>query len=393
MGKRLFRGAALAAALCLLAAAEPVGADQPEHPGPVSGAGDAVVRVSVTFRPRNGPFRLDARQAQFANVGFVAGPHGEVVTCLLGLAGCERVYVAFPDGRRIEAQISALDQASGLALLSTGVEGVRPLQTAAQDPPSGSPALLATPYEGGAGVATTLEPTVLNAYEGTVRLGGVEWTGLMAAPLHLEPGCAGAPLLSEQGRLVGVVIGAEASPDGRAARPRALVLPAERLKPALERLLRGESRRLGWLGLALAREPADGRGLAVQAVLEDSPAMAAGILAGDVLLTVDGQSLAGPAVLARRVVEAGPGRTVQIALRRGGEELTLPVGVEPRPLLICAGRRWPGDNVVRPYWRPSGAPPAGEPEPLAPLREENARLRRRLRELEDRLQALKAPQD
>ncbi len=68
--------------------------------------------------------------------------------------------------------------------------------------------------------------------------------------------------------------------------------------------------------------------MSVDAVAEDSPAAAAGIMKGDVLVEFDGERVRSARQFARLVSETPPGRQVPLALVRDGRRMT--VTVEPR---------------------------------------------------------------
>jgi serine protease Do len=77
----------------------------------------------------------------------------------------------------------------------------------------------------------------------------------------------------------------------------------------------------------------DVRGVAVEKVLEGSPAQAAGLQAGDVILRFNGQEVASSRMLTRLVNEVSPDHSARVTVMRGGSEreLTITVGKRPMP--------------------------------------------------------------
>jgi len=66
-------------------------------------------------------------------------------------------------------------------------------------------------------------------------------------------------------------------------------------------------------------------------VFIDSPADKAGIVAGDIVVAVDGKPVLGIRDLLDQVTMHKPGEKVQIRLFRGPLEMTLEMAVEQRP--------------------------------------------------------------
>lgn len=79
--------------------------------------------------------------------------------------------------------------------------------------------------------------------------------------------------------------------------------------------------RRAWLGVEMDRGP-DGSVVAKH-VVTSSPARAAGLMDGDVLLAADGVALDKPERLVAAVAIAGPGGTIKLRIRRGGVEREL----------------------------------------------------------------------
>jgi S1-C subfamily serine protease len=77
----------------------------------------------------------------------------------------------------------------------------------------------------------------------------------------------------------------------------------------------------------------EGEGVLVMEVYEDSAAEEAGILAGDVILKVDGEEISSAASLREALAEAGEGE-VSIRIRRKGKEMDVTAELEEREALM-----------------------------------------------------------
>jgi S1-C subfamily serine protease len=383
---------AVPAFLCLVLAAGRLqaGTQDLEFKRAFQRANESMVRVAATLPAKGAPLRLDAEEATFSNAGFFVSTDGDVLTSLLGLAGCADVTIICADGRKSAARVAAVDQPSGLALLKSDLSGTVPFEPVEGPLAAGTWVLLACCPRQDDGATVLLAPGMVAPQRVAIRLQGVDWPDLMVASVNVRPGCAAAPLLDADGRLAAVVLGVSMARGG----VDCLALPVDRVTPILSGLREGRSRRLGWLGLAIMQEPRGREGVRVKATLENSPAQVAGVQANDILLQVDDHTIDSPAVLAHEVIESGPGRTVNLKLLRGDEIKTVPVAIGARPLLICGAFRRPGDDLVQVRWRqiigPLFPPEAfiREQERVPALLDENRLLRQRVRELEERVRLL-----
>ncbi len=338
---------------------------------------ESLVEVTAHLCTDTLPVEVPQEHAVSRNTGFFVGTDGQVLTSALGIAGSESITVRTIDGRRAAARVVAFDQAAGLALLRSEIGQTRPVGLREEPVRPGDLLALAAccPHEG-----PLLRAGLVSKAEVLTRLHGVQWTGLCTVSVACPAGSAAAPLLDARGELAGLVLAADVG----GAEPRALMLPADGLRPILARLERGESRQLGWLGLSVVRESGELEGARVAEVLESSPAHRAGILPGDILLEFDEEPLQRPEALARLIATGGPRRNVGFSVLRGGQLRTGTVDIEPRPLLICAAAQRPGEDRFR-LRRPRGADhEALTREQWRRLIEENRRLREQLHMLESR---------
>ena len=353
-------------------------------------AGRAVVAVVAEMDPY--PEGVQARDgaATWRNTGFFIGSGGQILTSLGGVAGCRKITVVRPDGTRTDASVLAVDQGAGLALLNSELEDTEPLELLQGRLPAGSAMLLAAAGGQGDDIGVIAQMGMISDGNGSIRLNGTEWTGLAVAHMRVRSGTAAAPVLDAEGRLAGVILAVRTPGSSLPAPGICYILPADRLATVLEPLRKGTSHRLGWLGVALAREPGGPEGVTVAGVLEGSPAHKAGIRVGDVLLQMNQRAIETPAAFATLVAGTQPGTEAQIELLRGRGLVTVRATTGTRPMLIRGGARRQSDRrLIFPL-----SPGTPDRDAFERLLEENRRLLRQVEELERRLQNIEsAPAD
>jgi S1-C subfamily serine protease/mono/diheme cytochrome c family protein len=190
---------------------------------------------------------------------------------------------------------------------------------------------------------------------------------LMQASLAIPVGAHGGPLANIEGEVVGLMVpgpGAEFPELVQATRSVEFALPIDLAMAIYEPLKLRESRKSPWLGFSVLelgavrlREPesnavgeppargavsrrrlSSGRrsqlprlGVYIDDVFEPSPAAAAGVRIGDVLLSIDGHALVSVVEFQRRLYLSGIGRTIELELYRDGQTLEKRVTVAVRP--------------------------------------------------------------
>jgi peroxiredoxin len=106
----------------------------------------------------------------------------------------------------------------------------------------------------------------------------------------------------------------------------------------------------GWLGVELAKREGAEPGVMIRGVMHGSPAERAGLLAGDVVLSVDGNNVARPIELRDRIASAGASTRVSVGVLRGDATRLLAVDLEGVPN---------DDEVMRKNYVGSPAPDFG----------------------------------
>lgn len=148
---------------------------------------------------------------------------------------------------------------------------------------------------------------------------GVPLEEAVRADVRLAPGNSGGPLADAAGRVIGI--------NAMITGGMAIAVPTH----IVTKFLAGELPRRGFLGIsgrAIPLPPAvaasfradDGAGVIVTDVIDESPAAAAGLLPGDVIVCMDGRR-GGARALAWGFERLRPGRSVRLDVIRGGSIL------------------------------------------------------------------------
>ena len=232
-------------------------------------------------------------------------------------------------GAVVTARMAGRDPATNIAILRLA-EPIASPSIAAGEAHTGAVAL-AIGADGTGGASARL---------GLVNLAGAEWHssrgGLIDRRIVLDLRLArheeGGPVFDAAGACLGM---STFGPRGQViAIPTATI---ERIVP----LLLGNGRiARGWLGVALQavavpdalRETAgQSSGLMVMSVVADGPAAQAGIVAGDIVLSVGGTSTHRFRNLARHFGSDSIGRKADLRLIRSGMVITVPTTIAERP--------------------------------------------------------------
>jgi S1-C subfamily serine protease len=239
-------------------------------------------------------------------------------------------------GRRIPAQVKAVDTVSGFGL----VRSLVPLRL--EPVPLGDSDVVKVPAKvltlgQGEGELTELQVVSRKPFAGN-------WEYLLESPLMTLPAVnnwSGAGLFDEDGALIG--LGSLLVPDvfgDSKPMPGNLYVPLNELKPQLVELLRNGKRTgpaQSWLGIS--SQAVRGGGLMVQRVTPESPASLAGIQPGDVLVALQGRVIDNLPDFYRQLWTSGPaGSTLEITVKRLGQERKIRITTGDRAQSLKAPR-------------------------------------------------------
>jgi serine protease Do len=297
--------------------------------------------------------------------GFFISADGYAVTNNHVVDKAEHVDVTTDDGKTYTAKVIGTDDRTDLALIK--VEGRRDfpfVRLANKQPRIGDWVLaVGNPF----GLGGTVTAGIVSARGRDIGAG--PYDDFIQIDAAVNKGNSGGPTFDLDGNVIGVNT-AIFSPSGGSV-GIAFDIPAETVKTVIAQLKDHGSVTRGWIGVAIQPVTGDiadslglknARGALVAEPQSGSPAQKAGIKAGDVIVSVNDESVTDARNLARRISAMAPGTSVKLGIIRNGREdtLTLTLGELPRE------RQARADTEDRPSTRSVDVPKLGLS--LAPTR-------------------------
>jgi S1-C subfamily serine protease len=256
-------------------------------------------------RPAEGAVHLVATTADGEQVasGVVLDARGTIATTAAAVLGATGLVAYLADGTQYEAKLLGTDDDSGAAVVRVGAQ---PLAAS-----SGWASTLATGdlvHTGSNGITATVDALGVNA----ATESGKVLKHLVRLDVDSDlPIAEGTPLLDDHERVVGLCT------HGRDDRVYAVPIEIPR---AAARSINVHGRVVvPWLGVSGDDGGGGDDGAALEKVTTGSPAYAAGLQAGDTIISMDGQPIGSIAVLALSLRDYDAGAVVDLAYVRDGQ--------------------------------------------------------------------------
>ncbi len=260
---------------------------------------------------------------RFSSSGVVWRP-GIIVTAEHTLRREEEITVTLPDQSTRPATLAGRDPGTDLAVLRIegGIGEAAPPAATPQRPGS---LALAIGRSQDSGVNATMG--ILSAVSGAWRT----WRGgkldhYIRLDLTFYPGTSGGLVIGAGGDTLGIATSA-------LSRIAGLAIPASTVNRVLDEILsRGRvSRPYLGLGLQPVSLPGEQKGLIVLSVEAGGPAASAGLLVGDILLSIADHAVADTDDVQTALETSAAGQVVEAALLRGGESRKISVTLGEHP--------------------------------------------------------------
>ena len=320
-----------------------------------------IVRQSESSSPFGlGGGESQQQQGTATGSGFVINSDGTILTNYHVVENAVKVTVSFEHGKTVEAKVVGKDPSNDLAVLRIPTEGLTMHVLTLGDSSKaevGDPVLaIGNPF----GLDRTLTTGVISALQREITApNGFTIDNVLQTDAPINPGNSGGPLLNEAGEVIGINSQIETGGTSDGSVGIGFAVPINTAKSELSQLEKGGTVRAAYLGVSTLT--VDGslsalnlpvkQGALVETVEGGTPAAKAGIrggnlevqtsggkvaVGGDIVVAVDGKTVANAEDLTTVIGSKKPGDTISVeVLRATGkgsyEHKTLKVTLAARP--------------------------------------------------------------
>ena len=273
---------------------------------------DAVVRIKVTAIADARSLRTLGREREGS--GILVAPSGLILTIGYLILEADTITVTDNAGKSVSATIVAYDHATGFGLVRPVVPINAKGATLGSSREVAETDKLIFATHGGKDSASLATVASKRRFAGY-------WEYLVDDAIFTVPprgDHSGAALINREGKLVGIgsLIVADAAVPNRRF-PGNMFVPIDLVKPILEQIAAvGKSNETARPWIGLSTQEVDGR-LFVLRVQDDSPAAAAGLKTGDIILGIGGDKVATLEQFYRRLWSGQPGTAIRLNVLQG----------------------------------------------------------------------------
>jgi serine protease Do len=279
------------------------------------------------FNRKRGEQEERPRRAQSLGSGFIIAAEGLVVTNNHVIEGADKITVTLFDDTTYDAELVGRDTKTDLALLQIQADRKFPFVSwgNSDNMRVGDWVIaIGNPL----GLGGTVTAGIVSARQRDIRSGPYDDYIQTDAPINR--GNSGGPLFDMNGNVIGINTAIYSQSGGSIG--IGFSIPSNLADGVIEQLRKFGTTRRGWLGVQIQQVTdeiaeslglTDARGALVAGVLDNSPAQAAKMKEGDVILKFDGRDVNESRKLPRIVADTAVGKSVKVVVWRAGQEVTL----------------------------------------------------------------------
>jgi serine protease Do len=305
----------------------------------------------------------DSNTAMASGSGFFISADGYIVTNNHVVENATEIKVVLKDERELTAKVVGRDENTDLAVIKVEGKGFSYVNFENSARPRVGDWVIAVgnPF----GLGGTATAGIISAYGRNI---GETFVDYIQIDAPINRGNSGGPTFDIYGRVIGVNT-AIFSPSGGSV-GIGFAIPAEVADSVTKQLISGGKIQRGYIGATIQNftpEMAEAQGLGVQkgAIVSDlvpgGPSARAGLMPGDVVVSINGASVKTSTELTREVAKAKPGDSLKLDVIREGKHRAVEIrsGIRPSEKELASNDNTPGSDRSNPV-----TPPAQHPSVL-----------------------------
>jgi len=270
-----------------------------------------------------------------AGSGFIISSDGMILTNNHVVEDADTIKVRLADKREFTATVIGTDPQSDVALIKIDGKNLPTLPLGNSDTLEVGEWVIAigSPFE----LSQSVTVGIVSA-KGRSRLGINDYENFIQTDAAINPGNSGGPLLNIHGEAIGINTAIFSRSGGSMG--IGFAIPVNMAKNIQKQLQKNGKVTRGWLGVVIQNVDEDlaqsfhlekAKGILVSEVADNSPAKAAGLQQGDVMLALDGVPLNDVTDLRNKIAMTTPDTTIKLQIIRNGHEQSIAVTIGEQP--------------------------------------------------------------
>jgi serine peptidase DegS len=281
--------------------------------------------------------RFQQRVQRALGSGVIVDAAGHIVTNNHVIANATTIKVQLADGRVADAKVVGRDPDTDLAVLLIKLEHLPVMSLGRSDQLQVGDEVLAIGNP--LGLQQTVTHGIVSA-TGRSQLGVATFENFIQTDAAINEGNSGGALVNASGELVGINTAVIAkNMDATGVEGIGFAIPVNLARGVMQEILDHGRVIRGWTGIVpedftaeqAAQMGLPRGGIVIYSLYNGSPAVAAGVQVGDIILAIDGTEAPNAQEVLKQLAMHKPGSTVKLKLQRGQQVTELTCKVIERP--------------------------------------------------------------
>lgn len=297
-------------------------------------AGNSVVGISSTIVGYDS--FLQPIPAEGVGSGFIFDKLGHVITNAHVVSGATKITVTLADGSSQKAEIIGLNRNEDIAVLKISAQNLKPLTLGNSDQVKVGQLAIAIGNPLGLELQRTVTAGIISAVARSVEddAGDVH-QNMFQTDASINPGNSGGPLLNAQGAVIGINTAKISGAEGIG-----FAIPINTAKTIANQIITTGKSQTPWIGVAgrqLDPQFANyyglplSEGIVILQVVPGGPADEAGVHAGDIIVSIDGQQTTSMDTFRAIIQQKKAGEKITLTVNRDGSNHKIQVTIGNMP--------------------------------------------------------------